>query len=103
MKLFKEPTKLYTEKERKMIACTKFKNNKTRMKQKEKYLGHCLTPSCVSLSSGGFLSILIPSFSIVMLSARTETTLLFKEGRWRECLCFVVPEKRKDWFGDIPT
>lgn len=52
------------------------------------YFGHCLTPSSVSLDSGGFLSILTPNFSIVvvdMASALTTTTLLLVE-KWLEGL-----------------
>lgn len=32
-------------------------------------MGHCLTPSSSSLESGGFLSTLIPSFSVAIVSA----------------------------------
>lgn len=35
------------------------------------YLGHLRTPSSVSLDSGGFLTTLIPDFSIVKVSAFT--------------------------------
>lgn len=60
-----------------------------REKWRVSYFGHCLTPSSVSLDSGGFLSILTPNFSIVvvdMASALTTTTLLLVEKWWEVLL-----------------
>lgn len=50
--------------------------------EKSKYLGHWRTPSWVSLDSGGFFSILMPSFSVAMDSARTRRDdAVFPENR----------------------
>jgi hypothetical protein len=62
----------------------------------------------VSLDSGGFLSILIPSFSVAMVSALTEQkrlpTLFLEqptgdEAKGSECLVFVYSN---DWPADRP-
>ena len=78
-------------------------------------MGQFLTPSWVSLESGGFLSILIPSFSdsvamLLLFSALTDTILLLllflgkvKGNNEEECLVLqvvtVVVVYIKHWLG----
>lgn len=50
-------------------------NLKKILKEKNMYLGHCLTPSSPSLDSGGFFSTVIPSFSVAIVCALTLTDL----------------------------
>jgi hypothetical protein len=88
------------------------KNTKEEINQQREregaYLGHFLTPSCVSLDSGGFFSILIPSFSVAMVSALIEPKrlpTLFLEQltgdkvKGDECL---VLANSNDWPADRP-